>query len=234
MNIYKTSLYLLAAGVMLAACSTDDNSGGGTNPIPENSFYNFATYNGSSDKGSSFSVQPEGDGSSATITFSNTFTDKQLTVGNRVFMAYTTMSGQQYTSGPGTLYSISNANGGKPVAADASNRVKVSTPIKLTEMKRTGRYLNVVFQVPARNALNTLQLTEKPNEKEPAYPMLGLFVRTDSEQDNYKYVRVSFDVESVLEPADVKGFKVEYFGDGGVDTLTFAKGSGTGTIVPRP
>jgi len=220
------------AVIPVSCFNDDDDKGGSTLPPAADLFYDFATYNGSANNASSFSVQREGDSPEAVITFNRTFTDKQLKPGNRVFMAYTTMSGQRYVSGTGNLYAVSDATGGKPVAATDENRVNLSTPVKMTEMKRTGGYLNVVFQVPALQNLLKLQLTVKENEKDPAYPVMGLFVRTDDEFAGYQYARVSFDVKDVLAPADVKGLKVAYFGDNGLDTLTFVKGSGTGTITP--
>ena len=116
-------------------------------------------------------------------------------------------------------------------ATDA-NAVRLSSPIKLAEMKRTGDYLNVVFQVSMLNTLMRVQLTEKENAKEPEYPMLGLYVLSDSELGQYRYARASFNVKSVLDREDVEGFKVEYYGDRGIDTLTFLKNSGPGTITP--
>lgn len=230
----KLSLPMVAALAVLAlqSCSDTDSPGTGGVVPPDNSFYNFATYGGSSGEGSSFTVYREGDAGSATITFSQSFTAEQLKAGSRVFMSYTTLSGQPYTSGPGTLYSLQNVTGGKTVPATGINRVRTSTPVKMTEMKRTGDYLNMVFQVPSSGQLMKLELTEAANLKDPEYPMLGLFVKTDNEMGAYRYARVSFDVTDVLAPADVKGFKVEYFGDRGIDTLTFVKSGGAGTITP--
>lgn len=219
-------------GLAAASCSDSDNGGGGLTPPPTNSFYNFATYNGSTADASSFSVQREGDAPAATVTFSRTFTDKQLKPGNRVYMAYTTTSGQQYVSGPGTLYSLTDVTGGKPVPATSDNSVRRSSPIKLASMERTGNYLNLIFQVAAVQSLSKLQLTVKENPKEPEYPMLGLYVRGDNEDAAYRYARVSFDIKDVLAPADVQGVKVEYFGATGIDTLTFNKSNGAGTITP--
>lgn len=231
-NKLSLPMALALALPMLQSCSETNNSGTGSVVPPEDTFYNFATYGGSSGDASSFTVYREGDAGSATITFSQTFTTEQLKAGNRVFMAYTTLSGQPYASGPGTLYSLQNVTGGKTVEATGINRVRTSTPVKMTEMKRTGNYLNMVFQVPSSGQLMKLELTEAPNLKQPEYPMLGLYVKTDNENAGYRYARVSFDVADVLAPADVKGFKVEYFGDRGIDTLTFVKSSGAGTITP--
>ncbi|MDE6135848.1 MAG: hypothetical protein K2F97_00035 [Muribaculaceae bacterium] len=227
---------LAVAAVMAAAMAScfgdDNNTGGGTLP-PDNTFYSFATYNGTSGSVSSFDVQRPGDGTPATITFNMAFTDAQLKAGTRVYIAYTTASGQQYQSGPGTLYSVTKVDGGVPVPATESNSPGLSTPVKMDEMTRTGDYLNMVFRMSAVNNLTHLQLTEKDNTKDPAYPILGLYVLTDSEDGTYKYFRASFDIEDVLEPAEVKGVKVAYFGDNGIDTLTFVK-SNAGTIVPTP
>lgn len=231
----KLTLLAVAAilGMAMVSCfDDDDNNGGGTLP-PDNTFYSFATYNGTSGSVSSFEVQRPGDATPATITFSMTFTDAQLKAGTRVYIAYTTTSGQQYASGPGTLYSVTKVDGGVPVPADEANRPGLSTPVKMEDMTRTGDYLNMVFQMSALKTLTHLELTEKENTKDPAYPILGLYVVTDSEDGTYKRFRASFDIKDVLEPAEVKGVKVTYFGDKGIDTLTFVK-SNTGTIIPNP
>lgn len=231
----KITLLAVAAilAVAMASCFGDDNNTGGGTPLPDNTFYSFATYNGTSGEMSSFDVQRPGDGTPATITFNMAFTDAQLKAGTRVYIAYTTRSGEQYVSGPGTLYSVTKVDGGSPVPANESNHPGLSTPVKMDEMTRTGNYLNMVFQMSAINSLTRMQLTEKENTKDPAYPILGLYVRTDSEDGTYKYFRASFDIRDVLEPAEVKGVKVAYFGDNGIDTLTFVK-TNAGTIVPNP
>ncbi len=237
MKKFRKSLSLLACAAVACAAAVScsdkgDEPGTGTVPPPGDSFYNFATYNGSADASSSFTVIREGDAGEATVTFSRTFKPEQLAVGDRVFMAYTTLSGKEYVSGPGTLFSVSNVTGGKPVAATELNRVQQSTPVKLALMKRTGNYLNMAFQVPSSGSLNRLQLTQRENTRHPEYPLLGLYVRTDNEMANYQYARVSFDVAGVLALPDAKGFQVEYFGDRGIDTLTFVKSGGIGTITP--
>lgn len=233
-NVKLTLLAVAAILVVaMASCFDDDNNtGGGTLP-PDNTFYSFATYNGTSGSVSSFEVQRPGDGTPATLTFSMTFTDAQLKAGTRVFIAYTTTSGQQYQSGPGTLYSVTKVDGGTPVPANESNLLELSTPVKMEDMTRTGNYLNMVFQMSAITNLTRLQLTEKENTKDPAYPILGLYVVTDNIEGTYKFFRASFDIKDVLEPAEVKGVKVAYFGDKGIDTLTFVK-SNAGTIIPTP
>ncbi len=225
------ALFAVLACIGMASCSGSE-SGGGSVTLPSNAFYSFATYNGSAEGKSSFDVQRDGNSPVATITFAREFTKDQLAAGTRVYIAYTTLSGQQYVSGPGQLYSITKVDGGKPVEATDANAVRLSSPIKLAEMKRTGDYLNVVFQVSMLNTLMRVQLTEKENTKEPEYPMLGLYVLSDSELGQYRYARASFNVKSVLDREDVEGFKVEYYGDRGIDTLTFLKNSGPGTITP--
>lgn len=235
MKILKNTISMAAAAIMAAAaasCSTDNSGGNGGGTMPDNMFYDFATYNGSTENSSSFEVQKNTDSGQATITFNNTFKDNQLKTGSRVYMAYTTLSGKQYQSGPGTLYVLRDVTGGAPVEATDELRVRASDAIKLAEMKRTGDYLNIIFQVPmSGSALNRLALTQKPNEKEPAYPMLGLYVDTPNDMAPWQYVQASFDVSDVLAPADVEGFKVEYFDDKGIDTLTFVKNS-MGGITP--
>ncbi len=236
-NIRKSLSTLACAAVACAAavsCSDKgDEPGTGTSTTPpDDSFYNFATYNGSGDNSSSFTVVREGDAGEATVTFSRTFKPEQLSVGDRVFMAYTTLSGKEYVSGPGTLFAVSNVTGGKPVTATELNRVQQSTPVKMVLMKRTGNYLNMAFQVSSLGSLSRLQLTQRDNIKNPEYPLLGLYVRSDSEMANYQYARVSFDVSGVLDLPDTKGFQVEYSGDRGIDTLTFVKSGGIGTITP--
>ncbi|MDE6285677.1 MAG: hypothetical protein K2L99_01625, partial [Muribaculaceae bacterium] len=207
MNRFRKSLSVLALAAMACAAAVScsdkgDTPGTGTTPPPSDSFYNFATYNGSGDGSSSFTVIREGDAGEATVTFSRTFKPEQLAVGDRVFMAYTTLSGKEYVSGPGTLFAVSNVTGGKPVPATELNGVRQSTPVKLVLMKRTGNYLNVAFQVPSLGSLSRLQLTQRENPKNPEFPLLGLFVRTDSEMGNYQYARVSFDVKPVLDLPD--------------------------------
>ncbi|MBJ2183945.1 MAG: hypothetical protein JFR38_05455 [Muribaculaceae bacterium] len=228
-NTLSTLAVAVLAGFAAVSCADTNNNGGGSVPLPDDMFYNFATYNGSAESSSSFTVQRDGDSGEATVTFSQTFTKDQLKAGNRVFMAYTTVSGQQYVSGPGTLYSLSNATGDAPVAATADNSVRLSTPVKMTEVKRTGDYLNMVFQVPAQRSLKRMLLTVAENKKDPAYPVLGLYVRSDDETGDYRYARVSFDIKDVLAPADVKGIKVAYFDEKGVDTLTFV--ANTGSVI---
>ena len=225
------ALFAVLACICMASCSGSESGGGSVTP-PANTFYSFATYNGSAEGKSSFDVQRDGNSPVATITFAREFTKDQLAAGTRVYIAYTTLSDQQYVSGPGQLYSITKVDGGKPVEATDANAVRLSSPIKLAEMKRTGDYLNVVFQVSMLNTLMRVQLTEKENTKEPEYPMLGLYVLSDSELGQYRYARASFNVKSVLDREDVEGFKVEYYGDRGIDTLTFLKNSGPGTITP--
>ncbi len=236
MKTIRKSLSLLACAAVACtaavSCSGDDNSGTGSVNPPTDSFYNFATYNGSSDDASSFTVIREGDAGDATVTFSRTFKEEQLAKGARVFMAYTTVSGKEYVSGPGTLYSLANVTGDKIVAAGENNRVRQSTPVKLALMNRTGDYLNMAFQIPSRGSVATLKLTQRDNLKNPEYPLLGLYVRSDDESANYLYARVSFDVSSVLALPDTKGFQVEYFGERGIDTLTFVKSGDIGTITP--
>lgn len=225
-----TALALVAA----ASCAGESVTPGPGNVIPDNAFYSFATYNGSNGSSSSFTVSREGDAGSATITFAMAFNDTQLKVGSRVYIVYTTASGQQYVSGPGTLYSCANVSGGEPVDADAQNSVRYSTPVKMKELKRTGDYLNMIFDIPVSSDLKALKLTEDENSKDPAYPVLGLYVVSDVQEGSWRQARVSFDIEDVIDGEDIKGFKVAYKDESvGLDTITFKK-SNTGTITPVP
>lgn len=233
MNALKTLLTASAAVVAvfgIASCADSDSTPVNP-PLPTGAFYNFATYNGSDASACSFTVQREGDAGSAVITFAQTFTDKQIKTGDRVFMAYTTESGKQYVSGAGKLYNFVNVTGGKPVEATAANSARLSTPVKMEEMKRTGGYLNMVFRIPVNRNLKNLCLTEETNTKDPAYPVLALFIESDVQEGEYRQGRVSFDVTDVLAPADVKGIRVAYKGDAGLDTITFNK-IDAGTIKP--
>ncbi len=236
MNRLRTLLFAIPAAALalagLGSCMGDDESGRPGSVIPDNAFYNFATYNGSDQNTSSFTVNRDGDAGSATITFARAFDDKQLKAGARVYMAYTTASGQQYVSGPGTLYSLADVSGGEPVEATEANSVRLSTPVKLREMKRTGDYLNIIFEIPVSSSLRAMKLTEAPNPKDPAYPVLGFYIVSDVQEGTFRQARVSFDVDDVLDAEGVKGFKVAYKSDAsGLDTLTFNKAN-TGTITP--
>ena len=133
-KLYFPVVLAMLAIVPVSCFNDDDDNVGTTQPPVDDMFYDFATYNGSSNDASSFTVQSEGDSPEATLTFGMTFTEKQLKPGTRVFMSYTTMSGQRYVSGPGTLYALSDATGGAPVAATDENRVNVSVPVKMVEM----------------------------------------------------------------------------------------------------
>lgn len=222
----------MALAVLGATSCIKDNDGGDTGPaLPDNTFFSFATYNGSADGQSSFTVEREGDAGSATITFGMAFNDQQLKPGTRMFIAYTTASGQQYVSGPGTLYSCSNVDGGEPVEATGANSVRLSAPIKLEEATRTGDYLNVVFKAPMNQRLLSVVMTEAPNLKDPAYPVVGLYVVSDVQEGAWHQARASFDIEDVLEEEGVRGVRFAYRGDTGLDTLTFNK-SNPGTITP--
>ncbi|MDE6270833.1 MAG: hypothetical protein K2M12_08295 [Muribaculaceae bacterium] len=226
----------LVAGTALIAlgatsCIKDDNGGTVGPTLPDNAFFNFATYNGSKEGQSSFTVQREGDAGSATITFGMAFNDQQLKPGTRTFISYTTATGQQYVSGPGTLYSCANVDGGDPVEATAANSVRLSAPIKLQTATRTGDYLNVTFEVPMNRRLLSIALTEAPNLKDPAYPVVGLYLVSDVEEGAWHQARVSFDIDDVLDEEGVKGVRFAYRGDTGLDTLTFNK-TNSGTITP--
>lgn len=229
---HTTLLIVAALTAALTSCLNDDNKGSSGTVTPAQSFYNFATYNGSTTDGSSFTIVREGDAPSATITFTNTYTDKQLAKGNRVFMAYYTSSGQEFASGPGTLFALNNVTGDPLEAATDANSPTGSTPIKLTQVTNTGDYLNVVFQIPSNGNLKTLKLTEATDAQKPGWPILGLYVRTDNDQADYRYARVSFDIASVLAPAEVEGVRFICFDDKGMDTLRFSKAGGSSTIKP--
>ena len=123
------ALFAVLACICMASCSGSESGGGSVTP-PANTFYSFATYNGSAEGKSSFDVQRDGNSPVATITFAREFTKDQLAAGTRVYIAYTTLSGQQYVSGPGQLYSITKVDGGKPVEATDANAVRLSSPIK--------------------------------------------------------------------------------------------------------
>ena len=67
------ALFAVLACICMASCSGSESGGGSVTP-PANTFYSFATYNGSAEGKSSFDVQRDGHSPLAPLTFARELT----------------------------------------------------------------------------------------------------------------------------------------------------------------
>lgn len=130
---------LVMASTFLTSCNSDDE--------PQvKTFMTICTFMGSTDKGSTFTTQQDGDSPLVTFTTPNTFKESDLKTGERCMLIYTNSAGERFVSGPINLVSIYKVYGtainlaGKSEIQNLDN----ASDYYISAVERSGNYINVI------------------------------------------------------------------------------------------
>ncbi|MDE6207017.1 MAG: hypothetical protein K2M55_04335 [Muribaculaceae bacterium] len=136
-------------GIALTSCN-DSESGGNNGP---DRYVNFVTLAENTPEGSVMTFRKDGDSPLITLTSNQQFDTSIFKANTRVVVDYIPASGDGYASGPVTLVSAVNTEGGgAPVQAKTAEETRnwASDLVSVNLVQRTGEYLNLVFTASTR------------------------------------------------------------------------------------
>lgn len=146
MKFLKTIMAATVAAVTLFAtsCNNDDNT------IPAGkSYIDFVTVRSASSNGAVFTFRKENDSPLVTLTTGQSFAQSGIKEGERIVINYAPESGEQYASGPVTVYQAvaTEGKGGAPAEKTASEtRNWASDRVSMALVQRSGEYINLIFR----------------------------------------------------------------------------------------
>lgn len=131
---------IIALSTGFSSCNSDSDDGTQLYAV-------IATYQSSSDLGSTFTYRKEGDEPLITLTTSQKFSSEIFKVGSRVLIQYTTDL-PAYTSGAIQVIGMANTVGGGANATEATAAETENWKTDIIEIRslwRTGSYLDIAF-----------------------------------------------------------------------------------------
>ena len=216
--------------LIATSCNSNDPYDGGD---WGNILTDIATFVSTSDNGSVFTVQEDGDSPAVTLTFINKLTNKDLIPGTRWLLAYIPESGVAYQSGPATLFGISYVLNGTLEEATAESTTNWrSMGQNVDAVWRTGKWLNINAQCDyVTRSPKQYSLVVDETTLEDPYPVVHLLYEADtSAQSETKRLFSSFDISSVWDLPNVKGITLNIVGLSG--NLLYKFDKGTQTVQP--
>ena len=144
MKFKSIILGIAAAAFALTGCNSSSDNDNDDKQI----FVDVATLESNSTLGASLTLRKLNDSPLVTLTSPQQFDPSYFKVGKRVVIAYAPANGEQYVSGPVSIYSavlaIGEGDKPEPGTAEATNNW-ASGQIKMISAWRTGKYLNLAF-----------------------------------------------------------------------------------------
>lgn len=228
-HIFKTfaSAFILA----LPGCSDDKE----VSRIPPTAAYDIVTLVSTGDRGTTFSMQVNGDSPEITYLAPYDFSKStQLKEGMRLTICYSRIDAPVYTSGNIDLYGYSlmgNTEQSVLSGLSADYAGWKSQPIKIRSIWRTGTYINMqaeLYTLQANKPERFIIVTDESTLSDP-YPELHVIFENAEGNDgqNLQPVNASFDISQVWSLSTAKGVAVYYPTPVGESSQVFEK-----TIVP--
>lgn len=219
----------LSAALMiaLAACSEDEN----VSRIPASAVYDIVTLESTGDKGTTFTMQVNGDSPEITYTAPYDFSNStQLKEGMRIMICYSRGDDPVYTSGIIDLYGYSLMSNTEPASLTgtaAEYRNWESQPVKIRAMWRTGKYINMQAELYTLRAVKPERFVIVADEATLSSPYPELHVIFDNEEgndgENLQPVNASFDISNVWLAPTAKGVTVFFPTPTGESSQVFEK-----------
>lgn len=229
---YSPTLRRLMAIVAIAlllipyGCS-DDKSGSN---LPNDRWYDIVTIESIYNKGSSFTLQKDGDSELITYTSSYPFlNDTTVHVGDRIIIMYLRADdAPAYTSGAINLYGYRKMDNSPQQALMAMPaEIKDFNPewIDVQSMTRTGQYINVQARLSCyiADAPAVWCMVADPETLLDPYPTLNILYQAKSPGQNYTLGYASWDISEIWAAPTCQGVTVRCKSKDGYTEQTFDK-----------
>lgn len=145
MKLIQTISAAAIVGVSLLAGSCNSNN----NDIPQvKQYIDFVTVRSAASNGGVFTFRKENDSPLITLTSVQNFAQSIMKEGDRIVINYAPESGEQYVSGPVTIYQAvsTEGKGAAPVEKTASETHNwASDRVSMALAERSGEYINLIF-----------------------------------------------------------------------------------------
>lgn len=184
----------------------------------------FATYEGSTDFGSSFTTSAGNDSPLVTLTSTAVLKDDKYTKGDRYIIGYTNATGERYVSGPITLQMVMPIFNGKAERATAEAiEALTGDPIDVTLLERQGTWLNVEANGPIQAKPQTFGIYYDEATADAEYPDVYIGFRTDNTGGVQRQFYGSFSIAELWGKETSKGIRVICHSNGMVRRIVFTK-----------
>lgn len=220
MNKIKSLLLLTIAVISLSMVSCNDKS---DEPQLERYTY-FATLESIGNGTCSFSVQENSDSQPVILTATATL-NSSFKVGDRYVIQYSNLENNPFVSGPVTLYYIIGVFSGDAVIETMENiSPLIADPINVLYAERTGKWLNIEAWVSVAEQPAKFGLFVDESTLGDEYPDVYLGFRTDNPgYSSPKTLYASFDIQSLFDLPNSKGFTLHYRFNNAIQTKKFEK-----------
>lgn len=211
----------------MTSCSDDDKYSG----MPTSAVYDFVTIDSTSDKGSVFTMQKNGDSPlisyHAPVNFSKI---EGISVGDRIILCYNRTDGETYTSGNIDVYGYALMSNTQKTAVKDSTAQSAGfacQPMKVNALWRTGRYINVDTEISVFMAARpkTFILAADSTTLNDDVPKLHLYYSNEDGNDGYSPYTIygSFDINDLWSRNECKGVEIYYITSTGEKSQLFTK-----------
>jgi hypothetical protein len=221
MPYLKRILFMIIATTLLVACGDDG-------PYTEQiALYDIVTFEGNSSEGASFSFQRRDDS-----PLINLFANGVKIEGNnvnpqdRMLIGYYPESGQAYTSGNISLFSVVSVNQDTlRIATQEELAGWDADAVFLNSMWRSGKYINMYIRVDHSTEERDFSLTMDYATRNDEYPHLYLVHNLLEAPNNFtRRAYASFDISPIWNTESCKGVII-HINDSNLktETYTFSK-----------
>lgn len=215
-------LSAMAAVFAISAC----NSGMDDDDNNVKVYQDMVTLVSNGEDGCTMTMQQTNDTPVLTYTSSQQFESKNVSVGDRVMIAYRLATDRQpYTSGPVVLLAYNLVLNGKLSWGSAIDNDSWKTaPLQTQAIWLTGNYLNFHLSGQVRNEGKKFALVADETTKNEKMPTVYLiFISDDEASGTWKNFYASIDVSTIMANYDYDGFvlKMNNVTGSGIDKDTF-------------
>lgn len=200
----------LLVGITFVSCDTDDPKG----VIPGSALQDFVTIASRGSHSMTFTFRQSGDSPEIVLTSTSIIPDGELThVGDRVVIAYMPEGVTAYTSGSIQLYGFIRCYQGNAGIGteDQFKQTMLATPT-VTQIWRSGDYINMVGYVRAINKPENIMLVGNPSTQSDDMPEMRLAVMSADVTGDPTRIAVygSWNISSIRDLLGKKGIIINY------------------------